>query len=494
MNPDSHGLLIPHLIVAGSGEEELTDRVRSLPEGTAFTLRLDELPPSVGGGASILAIPQGASDAPAGYSQGMTLHVGTGRVYVSGDADMHTALIKTTRVETSEFSAPLGMHADPSSDNEQYLLNVMHWLDGQLPDADNDSVPDRADNCIAKPNGLAGNNQLDADLDGFGNSCDGDFNNYGVVGAPDFAIFIACFQHPNSPPADDPTCAESDMNGDGVVTSSDFSLFVPLYGHPPGPSGLACANAAHPTALCFARSLADADGDGVFNGDDSCVQLKNPSQLDSDLDGFGNACDGDLDNDGFVLASDFTVFNQCFSHTVPTPSSLHDPVCAESDMDGSGGVGQPDYSLFLTEFSTTGVPGPTGKLCADATSRLQPRQPPIEGQQPDPNYEPVLAMPEYAPGGGPLVAVDSTHANFHLISGRYQGFYKLLTADGYDVFDFGVPSRPGRSSNLANCAYFHTLKQFDTFVISNAISDISAEEAEVITRWLSGRDRLRVRM
>ena len=276
------------------------------------------------------------------------------------------------------------------------------------------------------------------------------------------------------------------MNGDGVVTSSDFSLFVPLYGHPPGPSGLACANAAHPTALCFARSLADADGDGVFNGDDSCVQLKNPSQLDSDLDGFGNACDGDLDNDGFVLASDFTVFNQCFSHTVPTPSSLHDPVCAESDMDGSGGVGQPDYSLFLTEFSTTGVPGPTGKLCADATSRLQPCQPPIEGQQPDPNYEPVLAMPEYAPGGGPLVAVDSTHANFHLISGRYQGFYKLLTADGYDVFDFGVPFVAGCSSNLANCAYFHTLKQFDTFVISNAISDISAEEAEVITRWLSG--------
>lgn len=35
----------------------------------------------------------------------------------------------------------------------------------------------------------------------------------------------------------------------------------------------------------------DCDGDGVLDADDNCVEVVNPSQADSDLDGVGNVCD-----------------------------------------------------------------------------------------------------------------------------------------------------------------------------------------------------------
>jgi hypothetical protein len=467
----SQGELAPHAIIVGRADGESTASIEIGAGATAFQ--------RVGAGThAILTLPSGVPDAPAGYAQGMAIEIGTtGRVYVSGDADMHTALIR-------RGIGRFGMHRTPH--DEQYLLNAMHWLDGLLADADTDGFPDVADNCVSVVNGPAGSDQLDADLDGFGNACDGDFDDDGVVDEADSATLAACIR--GGSPADDPTCSESDLNGDGTVDTQDYEQhFVQLFDRSPGPSGLACADDSAPAAPCFTRTLADADGDAVTNGDDSCVQRTNPGQLDDDLDGFGNACDGDFDNDGYVTPSDYaSAFLACRSHPRFTPGTLQDPVCAESDMNGDGFVDDADFILFVAGFSGTGVPGPSGKACADATSRLEPCQAPLAVQQPDLTYEPVLAAPTYAPGSGPLVAVDSSHLNFHEISGRYQGFYKLLTADGYDVYDFGVPFSAGCASDLARCAYFQALMQVDTFVIANAQTVISAEEASVITGWLRG--------
>jgi hypothetical protein len=56
-------------------------------------------------------------------------------------------------------------------------------------------------------------------------------------------------------------------------------------------------------------------------------------------------------------------------------------------------------------------------------------------QTDDPTYNPVLASPAYAAGTGPRWLVDSGHANASTLASRYQGFGKLLGADGYRVED-----------------------------------------------------------
>ncbi len=47
----------------------------------------------------------------------------------------------------------------------------------------------------------------------------------------------------------------------------------------------------------------DLDGDGVPDRRDNCSQIANSDQRDSNGDGFGNLCDGDVDNDGRVTTS-----------------------------------------------------------------------------------------------------------------------------------------------------------------------------------------------
>jgi hypothetical protein len=104
-------------------------------------------------------------------------------------------------------------------------------------DSDGDGVDAVLDNCL----GVANSSQTDADGDGCGNECDGDFNNSGVANIADFGTFKSCFGRTVGPggPADDSTCAESDMNNSGVVNIADFGLFKNEFatGGVPGPSG-----------------------------------------------------------------------------------------------------------------------------------------------------------------------------------------------------------------------------------------------------------------
>jgi lamin tail-like protein/thrombospondin type 3 repeat protein len=48
----------------------------------------------------------------------------------------------------------------------------------------------------------------------------------------------------------------------------------------------------------------DGDQDGLVDSRDNCPDAYNPGQADSDGDGTGDACDGDLDGDGFLNVSD----------------------------------------------------------------------------------------------------------------------------------------------------------------------------------------------
>jgi hypothetical protein len=60
----------------------------------------------------------------------------------------------------------------------------------------------------------------------------------------------------------------------------------------------------------------------------------------------------------------------------------------------------------------------------------------------DPDFKVSVDNPAY-PGGGPTVAIDEAHANFHTAGGQYKPFADLLTHDGYRVTPSTRKFEPG---------------------------------------------------
>ena len=100
-----------------------------------------------------------------------------------------------------------------------------------LPDADRDGVFDGQDNCSNDPNP----SQLDADGDGYGNLCDADLNNSGMVTTADFGVMLSVLGRSAT---SSPAAAAADLNGSGTVTSTDFGILRNRLNTAPGPSGL----------------------------------------------------------------------------------------------------------------------------------------------------------------------------------------------------------------------------------------------------------------
>lgn len=83
--------------------------------------------------------------------------------------------------------------------------------------------------------------------------------------------------------------------------------------------------------------LTDSDADGAHDGQDNCIDAANGpllpdaggySQRDTDSDGYGNICDGDLDNSGGIVNfADLAAFKAMFGTTN-----------ANGDLNGSGGI------------------------------------------------------------------------------------------------------------------------------------------------------------
>jgi len=107
----------------------------------------------------------------------------------------------------------------------------------EAPDADSDGATDTEDDCLF----VANQTQLDSDRDGYGNACDADYNDDGVVGTLDFMRLRHAFGTTADSAGWD---AQLDANGDGVIGSFEMNLMRDSFGAPPGPSGLACAGSA----------------------------------------------------------------------------------------------------------------------------------------------------------------------------------------------------------------------------------------------------------
>ena len=100
--------------------------------------------------------------------------------------------------------------------------------------------------------------------------------------------------------------------------------------------------------------IGDRDGDGIDDSLDSCRNLPNKNQRDTDGDGCGNACDADYDQDGRIGGSDFKIFRSVFGLSVGEPKFN-----ANADHNGDGTVDGVDFSAFKSMFGT--APGPSNR-------------------------------------------------------------------------------------------------------------------------------------
>ncbi|MFK8028965.1 MAG: glycosyl hydrolase family 28-related protein [Gammaproteobacteria bacterium] len=88
-------------------------------------------------------------------------------------------------------------------------------------DTDNDGVIDSVDNCPA----VANSEQNDTDGDGFGNRCDPDLNNDGVVNFLDLTLFVERIFSSD---------LDADFNSDGAVNFLDLSILAEYFLSTPG--------------------------------------------------------------------------------------------------------------------------------------------------------------------------------------------------------------------------------------------------------------------
>lgn len=97
---------------------------------------------------------------------------------------------------------------------------------GPVVDGDGDGVADGLDNCLV----VANADQRDSNNDGYGNICDPDLNNDGIINAIDLGLFKTVFFT-----SDD----DADFDGNGIVNVLDLGILKTFFFLPPGPSGIA---------------------------------------------------------------------------------------------------------------------------------------------------------------------------------------------------------------------------------------------------------------
>ena len=106
------------------------------------------------------------------------------------------------------------------------------------------------------------------------------------------------------------------------------------------------------------KGIPDTDKDGVYDDVDNCTRVPNPNQCDSDHDHYGNACDADFNNNGFVNDKDISLITKnLFKRSNPPEYSPYDLNCS------GGRVDLEDYLMALLRYGKP--PGPSGLVGKD---------------------------------------------------------------------------------------------------------------------------------
>lgn len=124
----SEGRIGDHPIIHGRNEDETIEQVASFT-GSAFPATAGSVSLIRFGEKTTMSLPSVAWQFDAntafaripGWSQGLAIEHGNGRVVIFGEAAMFTAQRDTEGV-------PFGMTHPQAHDNQQLLLNIAHWL------------------------------------------------------------------------------------------------------------------------------------------------------------------------------------------------------------------------------------------------------------------------------------------------------------------------------------------------------------------------------
>ena len=116
----------------------------------------------------------------------------------------------------------------------------------------------------------------------------------------------------------------------------------------------------------------DTDGDTVCDNKDNCVAISNPGQRDDDLDGYGNICDYDLNQDCIAGGADVGLVGQFWLQSAPfvTPNPAGNGTIGAFDINEDNVIGGAD--IGRSRATGSGRTGPRA-TCARAGARAQLR-------------------------------------------------------------------------------------------------------------------------